>query len=97
MNGRSGLFFRDYVANLKEEGYDGIVVEEWSKSEEGKDHNEKSGIVFRKHQIRTGISDDKYIEIFPLQELNDGGEVVSKGTFYLKSELKKEELGEHEH
>ncbi|MBK7445110.1 MAG: efflux RND transporter periplasmic adaptor subunit [Ignavibacteria bacterium] len=67
------------------------------ESEEGKDHNEKTGIVFRKYQIRTGISDDRYIEIFPLQELNDGDEVVSKGTFYLKSELKKEELGEHEH
>ncbi len=65
--------------------------------EEKDEHKPSEGIVFRKHQIRTGISDDKYIEIFPFQGLNSGDEIVSKGTFYLKSELKKEELGGHEH
>ncbi|MBS1551956.1 MAG: efflux RND transporter periplasmic adaptor subunit [Bacteroidetes bacterium] len=67
------------------------------EQEEKDEHKPSEGIVFRKHQIRTGISDDKYIEIFPIEELSSGVEVVSKGTFYLKSELKKEELGGHEH
>lgn len=61
------------------------------------EHNKETGIVFKKVLVNTGISDDKYIEIFPIGELKEGEEVVSKGTFYLKSELKKEELGEHEH
>ncbi len=71
--------------------------EDDSEHEKGEEHKPVAGFVFKKYQVRTGISDDKFIEIFPLQELNDGEEVVSKGTFYLKSELKKEELGEHEH
>lgn len=58
---------------------------------------ESDGIVFRKYQVNTGISDDMYIEIFPSGDLNPGDEIVSKGTFYLKSELKKEDLGGHEH
>jgi cobalt-zinc-cadmium efflux system membrane fusion protein len=54
------------------------------------------GIVFKKIPVNTGISDDKHIQIFPFEELKQGAEIVSKGTFYLKSELKKGELG-HEH
>jgi len=64
---------------------------------EGDEHDGEEGIVFKKYQVNTGISDDKYVEIFPFEEVKDGEEVVSKGTFYLKSELKKEDLGEHEH
>lgn len=64
---------------------------------EGGEHPEEVGIVFKKVQINTGISDEKYIEIIPFEKLDEGAEVVWKGTFYFKSELKKEELGEHEH
>ncbi len=65
---------------------------------DGEEHNEgEEGIVFKKYQINTGISDDKFIEIFPVEELKEGTEAVTKGTFYLKSEMMKEELGEHEH
>ncbi len=62
---------------------------------ENKDHPKEIGIVFKKVLINTGISDDIYVEIFPIEEIKEGGEVVSKGSFYLKSELKKDELGEH--
>lgn len=74
--------------------------EEHKDGEELKEEEEdkgEEGIVFKKYQINTGISDDTFIEIFPIEELKEGSEAVSKGTFYLKSELKKEELGEHEH
>ncbi|MEO8211321.1 MAG: efflux RND transporter periplasmic adaptor subunit [bacterium] len=64
---------------------------------EGEEHSGEEGIVFKKVQVNTGISDDNFIEIFPIEEINNEGEVVSKGTFFLKSELMKEELGEHEH
>ena len=65
--------------------------------DEHKEGEMKSGIVFKKVLVNTGISDDKYIQIFPFEELKKGNEVVTKGTFYLKSELKKEELEEHHH
>lgn len=65
-----------------------------SKEKNSDEKNEKR-IVFKKMPVNTGISDDKYIQIFPLNELKTGSYIVSKGTFYLKSELKKGELGEH--
>ncbi|HMQ69093.1 MAG TPA: efflux RND transporter periplasmic adaptor subunit [Ignavibacteria bacterium] len=61
------------------------------------EHKEEMGIVFKKVIVKTGISDDQFTEIYPVTEIKAGEEVVSKGTFYLKSELKKEELGGHEH
>lgn len=65
---------------------------------EGEVHKEgEEGIVFKKYQINTGISDEKFMEIFPGDQIKEGDKVVSKGTFYLKSELMKEELGGHEH
>lgn len=66
---------------------------------EDKNANEhQQGIVFRKIPVNTGISDDKYVQIFPLDELQAGSEIVVKGTYYLKSETKKSELEEgHSH
>lgn len=61
------------------------------------EHKHEHGIVFKKVSVNTGISDDKYIQVFPIEELNQGEHVVVKGTFYLKSELKKGELEEHQH
>ncbi len=75
------------------EGEDHVVAE---KEENGK-HEHKNGIVFKKVIVNIGISDDRFTQIFPLDDLKVGDEVVTKGTFYLKSELKKSELGEHEH
>lgn len=69
------------------------------KSDKEGDKNEdvpKKGIVFKKIRVNTGISDDKYIQVFPIDELKLGSEIVLKGTFYLKSELKKDELGGEE-
>ncbi|MFZ1322232.1 MAG: efflux RND transporter periplasmic adaptor subunit [Ignavibacteria bacterium] len=71
---------------------------EHSKSEHSNEgHTEESGIVFKKVIVNTGITDGTFVEIIPVSEMNVGDEVVSKGTFYLKSELSKGELGEHNH
>lgn len=61
-----------------------------------KDSSNKTGVIFKKVAVNTGISDDKYVEVFPLEDLKLHNEVVTKGTFYLKSELKKDELSGEE-
>lgn len=71
--------------------------EETGKNDKAGKEEYKKGIVFKKVIVNTGISDDKFIQIFPLDEIKEGEYIVTKGTFYLKSELKKGELGEHEH
>lgn len=60
-------------------------------------HKEKEGVIFKKILVRVGIEDDKFIEIFPVGEFDPDSEVVTEGTFFLRSELKKGELGEHDH
>lgn len=56
----------------------------------------KEGTVFKKVQVRTGIEDDKYVEII-FSEDHGSDEVVSQGIFYLKSEMQKGELEHHDH
>ncbi len=68
-----------------------------TKSDKHSEGEHKNGIVFKKVIVNIGISDDKFVQVFPLEELPEGTLIVTKGTFYLKSELKKGELGEHEH
>jgi membrane fusion protein, heavy metal efflux system len=46
---------------------------------------------FEKRIVVAGTSSDNMVEI--KEGLNEGETVVSKGAFYLKSELKKDELG----
>ncbi|MBE2219809.1 MAG: efflux RND transporter periplasmic adaptor subunit [Ignavibacteria bacterium] len=80
----------------KETGKEEHGKEEHGHEEPGEQEH-KNGIVFKKVIVNIGISDDKFIQIFPLEEIEEGALVVTKGTFYLKSELKKSELGAHEH
>ena len=81
----------------EDEHKEGEHKEDEHKKGEHKEDEHKKGIVFKKIRVNTGISDDKYIQIFPIDELKEGEMIVTKGTFYLKSELKKDELGEDEH
>jgi cobalt-zinc-cadmium efflux system membrane fusion protein len=53
------------------------------------------GQAFDKRIVITGISVDNRLEI--KEGLREGEKVVSKGVFYLKSELKKEEIAGDEH
>lgn len=67
------------------------------KSENKSKHKGEAGVLFKKIMVRTGIEDDKYVEIFPIETIQGDNEVVITGAFYLRSELKKEDLGEHDH
>jgi cobalt-zinc-cadmium efflux system membrane fusion protein len=78
-----------------------IEIESHSEHYEDKGENKnikekESGIVFKKVTVNTGISDDRFVEIFPIDDLKSGDEIVVNGTFYLKSELKKGELEGHD-
>ena len=45
-------------------------------------------IVFKRVEIRTGLNDLGYIEIFPLENLPSDAEIAVKGTFYIHSVFK---------
>jgi hypothetical protein len=53
------------------------------------------GHAFEQRKVIAGLSVDNRIEI--KEGLKEGEKVASKGVFYLKSELKKEELEGDEH
>ena len=82
----------------KEPGHkEGDKDAEHKEDEHKGEHGHEGGVVFKKVMVRTGVEDDKYIEIFPIETIEGDNEVVTTGAFYLRSELKKEELGEHDH
>lgn len=54
-----------------------------------------SDTTFERRDVTTGIISDNMVEI--KEGINEGEIVVTEGVFYLKSELKKDELGEDEH
>ncbi len=70
---------------------------EEDKPEVENNNNKETGVVYKKVRVNTGTSDDVFVEIFPIDDLKTGDEIVVKGTFYLKSELKKGELEHHDH
>jgi cobalt-zinc-cadmium efflux system membrane fusion protein len=80
----------------KHEGHN-HADKEHKEDEHDSEHKEEGGIIFKKILVRTGVEDDKFIEIFPMQTLESEDKVVTSGAFYLRSELKKEELGGHDH
>jgi len=82
----------------KEPGHkEGDNDAEHKEDEHKGEHGHEGGVVFKKVMVRTGVEDDKYIEIFPIETIEGDNEVVTSGAFYLRSELKKGELGEHDH
>lgn len=90
------------VSSVESEGESKYIFIKTNEKKDFEIHDENTeeseeGIVFKKYRINTGMSDDRFTEIFLSDGLKAGDEVVSKGTFYLRSELKKEDLGGHEH
>ena len=55
----------------------------------------KSDSVFQKRTVQVGSTQDEMIEI--ISGVKEGEKVVIKGSFYLKSEIMKNEIEEHEH
>lgn len=75
-----------------------IVKETWQEYvfvQTSDSSSTNGGQAFEKRIVITGITVDDQIEI--KEGLNEGEKIVSKGVFYLKSELKKEEIAGDEH
>ncbi|MDZ7691779.1 MAG: efflux RND transporter periplasmic adaptor subunit [Balneolaceae bacterium] len=77
-----------FVVEEQEDGH--ITAEQVSESNEH-DH----GIRFRAVEVTTGTEDDGHIEIKLLENLPENAEVVTKGAFFVLSEMKKGEGGHH--
>jgi cobalt-zinc-cadmium efflux system membrane fusion protein len=85
--------------NHKEHSHKDGEEHEHSHEHDGENHEEElhaEGFTFKRVAVRTGIEDEQYIEVIPLEDIT-GSEIVYEGIFYLKSEMQKEELGTHQH
>jgi membrane fusion protein, heavy metal efflux system len=52
--------------------------------------------LFTMKEVKTGVSEEGFTEIVPLEEIPVGSQVVSQGAYFLANEINKGE-GEHEH
>ncbi len=68
---------------------------EHGKHEEAHDGHHHGETFFRCYEVETGVREDNYIEIRPLQPIPAGADIVVGGTFYLASMLN--EHGDHNH
>ena len=82
-------------AIVSEEGQAYIFVEvpEDESHEESEDHDEKQ---FRQVLVRTGVTENGFTEVYPIELLNSDDKVVLSGAYYLMAEMNKGEA-EHNH
>lgn len=82
-------------AIISEEGQTFIFVEEQEKENgtESEAHDEKQ---FRKVLVRTGLSENGFTEVYPVDSLSPDAKVVLSGAYYLIAEMNKGET-EHNH
>jgi cobalt-zinc-cadmium efflux system membrane fusion protein len=52
--------------------------------------------LFEIKEVKTGVIEEGYIEIIPLEDLPENSKVVTKGAYFLASEMKKGEGGDDE-
>lgn len=52
------------------------------------EENTLAGYKFRTIEIKTGATDGKFIEIKPLVDIEEGAEIVTKGAFFIFSQIK---------
>lgn len=59
-----------------------------SEHESCKDETALAGYRFKTIEVRTGASDGKYVEVKPLSEISEDAEIVTKGAFFILSQIK---------
>lgn len=94
-DGREFIFVLEEVvdepAHDDEKGHD---------HEDGDAHDEKGGKAyhFKRIEVKTGTNQLGFVQVTPLQKIENEGQIVLKGAYYIQSHLLKSEGGgEHEH
>ena len=82
-------------AIISDKGQTYIFVQEKEEEhhDESESHNEKQ---FRKVLVRTGVTENGFTEVYPVDPLSKDAKVVLSGAYYLIAEMNKGEA-EHHH
>ena len=70
------------------------VDEDNNDGQEKESEEDEEELAFRMIEVKTGISDLGYIEVIPLEKLDEETKIVVKGAFYLLSQMKNAEGGD---
>jgi cobalt-zinc-cadmium efflux system membrane fusion protein len=89
-------------AIVKAEGKEFIFIREAEEKHEHstseKNHEEDTGVHFKRIEVKTGTSQLGYIQVTPLETIPTGAKIVIKGAYYLQSSIANAEGGdEHGH
>lgn len=97
--GLSYIFIQTEEEAHAEEGSseEGESEEEHHDGEQGNGHTDIHGVTFRKIQVNTGIKENGYVEVIPIDAMPEDAGIVVKGAYYLTAEMKKGEGGAHAH
>ena len=80
-------------AITRDKGLQYIFIKEEEHTEEG----HETEIHFMKLQVKTGISDLGFIEVLPIDQIDETMEVVLEGAYFLMAQSKKDEGGGGHH
>lgn len=89
-------------AIVKAEGKEFIFIHETEEKHEHstseKNHEEDTGVHFKRIEVKTGTTQLGYIQITPLEAIPTGAKIVTRGAYYLQSSIANAEGGdEHGH
>ncbi|MTI27375.1 efflux RND transporter periplasmic adaptor subunit [Fulvivirga kasyanovii] len=90
---------KSFIFILTEDAHEkGTVQEdEHGHEEEAGNHEEAHGTSFKRVQVVTGEKDQGFVQIAEVPELMKDVKIVTRGAYYLLSEMKKGEGGHHHH
>ena len=84
-----------FAAQKAKESKGEAAEEHEGEEHEGEEVHEAPAWIFRKVEVRTGISDGGYTEVKLLEGLQPGEQLVQKGAYYISAQMNKGEGGHH--
>ena len=80
-------------AIISDEGKSYIFIEQHEHHEEPDDYDEKQ---YRKVLVRTGVTENGFTEVYPVESLDSDAKIVLSGAYYLMAEMNKGDA-DHDH
>ena len=80
-------------AIISDEGKSYIFIEQHEHREEPDDYDEKQ---YRKVLVRTGVTENGFTEVYPVESLDSDAKIVLSGAYYLMAEMNKGDA-DHDH